>query len=105
MPLFEIGYGNLPPVFFFNFALHNTGLFKKKYTLSEIYFTKTTGVKSMSCVRMERKSLSSDIYYLKRRITEAVAAVTFDMLRQVWEELDYRFGICRDTRGAHIEYL
>jgi hypothetical protein len=34
-----------------------TGLFKKKYTLSEIYFTKTTDAKSMSCVRMERKSL------------------------------------------------
>jgi hypothetical protein len=34
-----------------------TGLFKKKYTLSKIYFTKTTDAKSMSCVRMERKSL------------------------------------------------
>jgi hypothetical protein len=35
----------------------NTGLFKKKYTLSKIYFTKTTDAKSMSYVRMERKSL------------------------------------------------
>jgi hypothetical protein len=35
----------------------NTGLFKKKYTLSKIYFTKTTDAKSMSCVQMERKSL------------------------------------------------
>jgi hypothetical protein len=34
-----------------------TGLFKKKYTLSKIYFTKAAVVKSMSCVRMERKSL------------------------------------------------
>jgi hypothetical protein len=34
-----------------------TGLFKKKYTLSKIYFTKTTDAKSMSSVRMERKSL------------------------------------------------
>jgi hypothetical protein len=34
-----------------------TGLFKKKYTLSKIYFTKNTDAKSMSCVRMERKSL------------------------------------------------
>jgi hypothetical protein len=24
-------------------------------------------------------------------------------LVQVWEELDYRFDICRVTRGAHIE--
>jgi hypothetical protein len=35
----------------------NTGSFKKKYTLSKMYFTKTTDDKSMSCVRMERKSL------------------------------------------------
>jgi hypothetical protein len=33
-----------------------TGLFKKKYTLSRIYFTKSTDAKSTSCVRMERKS-------------------------------------------------
>jgi hypothetical protein len=36
---------------------HCTGLFKKKKILSEMYFTKTTDVKSMFCVRMERKSL------------------------------------------------
>jgi hypothetical protein len=59
----------------------------------------------MSCVRMERKSQSSDINDLKQRISEAVAAVTCDMLRRVWEELDYRFDICRTTRGAHIECL
>jgi hypothetical protein len=29
---------------------------KNKYTLSKIYFIKTTDAKSMSCVRMERKS-------------------------------------------------
>jgi hypothetical protein len=60
----------------------------------------------MTCVRMERKSLtSSDIDYLKRRITEAVVAVTCDILRRVWEELDYRSDICRVTHGAHIEYF
>jgi hypothetical protein len=59
----------------------------------------------MFCVRMKRKSLSSDIDDLKRSITEAVAAVTCDMLRRVWEELDYRFDICRVTREAHIECL
>jgi hypothetical protein len=26
-------------------------------------------------------------------------------LVRVWEELDYRFGICHVTRGAHIECL
>jgi hypothetical protein len=35
----------------------STGLFRKKYTLSKIYFTKTADAKSMHCVRMERKSL------------------------------------------------
>jgi hypothetical protein len=35
----------------------STGLFKKKYTISKFYFTKTTDAISMSCVRMERKSL------------------------------------------------
>jgi hypothetical protein len=34
-------------------------------------------------------SQSSDIDVLKLRITEAVAAVTCDMLRRVWEELNY----------------
>jgi hypothetical protein len=48
---------------------------------------------------------SSDIDDLKLPITEAVAAVTCDMLRRVWEELDYRFDIYRVTRGAHIECL
>jgi hypothetical protein len=33
------------------------GLFKKKYTLLKICFTKTSDAKSMSCVQMERKSL------------------------------------------------
>jgi hypothetical protein len=47
-------------------------------------------------------SQSSDIDYLKRRITEAVAAVTCDMLRRVWEELDYRFDIfCVIRGGSH----
>jgi hypothetical protein len=36
---------------------HYTGLLKKKNTLTKIYFTKTADAKSMSCVRMERKSL------------------------------------------------
>jgi hypothetical protein len=34
-------------------------------------------------------SQSSDIDDLKRHITEAVAAVTCDMLRRMWEEWDY----------------
>jgi hypothetical protein len=38
-------------------AFYSTGLFKNKYTLSKIYFTRTTDAKSMSCVQTERKSL------------------------------------------------
>jgi hypothetical protein len=57
------------------------------------------------CTDGKKISQSSDIDDLKRRITEAVAAVTCDMLRRVWEELNYRFDICRVTRGAHIECL
>jgi hypothetical protein len=55
----------------------------------------------MFCARMERESLSSDTDDLKRRITEAAAAVTCDMLRRVWEELDYRFDLPRRTWGSH----
>jgi hypothetical protein len=53
----------------------------------------------------EQISQSCDIDDLKRCITEAVASVTCHMLRRVSEELDYRFYICRVTRGAHIECL
>jgi hypothetical protein len=55
------------------------------------------------CTDGKEISQSSDIDDLKWRITEAVAAVTCELLRRVWEELDYRFDICRVTRGALIE--
>jgi hypothetical protein len=57
------------------------------------------------CKDEKELSQSSDIDDLKRHITEAVAAVTCDMLLRVWEELYYRFYICRVTRGAHNECL
>jgi hypothetical protein len=41
------------------------------------------------CTDGKEISQSSDIDDLKRHITEDVAAVTCDMLRRVWEELDY----------------
>jgi hypothetical protein len=28
-----------------------------------------------------------------------------NMLTRVWQELEYRIGVCRATRGAHIEHL
>jgi hypothetical protein len=42
---------------------------------------------------------------LKHRITTATAGVDEDMLTCVWQEFDYRVGICRVTKGAHIEHL
>jgi hypothetical protein len=42
-------------------------------------------------------SQSSDIDDMKQRNTDAVATFTCDMLRQVWEELHYRFDLPRHT--------
>jgi len=30
---------------------------------------------------------------------------TADMLQTVWNELDFRVDVCRNTKGAHIEHL
>jgi len=35
----------------------------------------------------------------------AIETITADMLQTVWNELDYRVGVCRITKGAHIEHL
>ena len=40
---------------------------------------------------------------LRTRITAAVAKVTPEMLRSVWQETDYRWEVCRITNGSHIE--
>jgi len=39
------------------------------------------------------------------RIRTAVEAIIADMLQTVWKELDYRFDVCRITKGALIEHL
>ena len=49
------------------------------------------------------QSLRANLPELRDWIREAVAAVTPDMLINVWEELAYR--LCRVTNGAHIEHL
>jgi hypothetical protein len=72
------------------------------------YFTKTTDAWreiNVLCTDGKKISQSSDIDDLKRRNTEAVATVTCEMLRRMWEELYYRSDICRVTRGAYIECL
>ena len=42
---------------------------------------------------------------LVMRQTAAVAKVTPEMLRSVWQETDYRWDVCRITNGSHIEPL
>jgi hypothetical protein len=38
-------------------------------------------------------------------IIAAVKNIDAPMLKCVWQELEYRIDVCRDTRGAHIEHL
>jgi len=42
---------------------------------------------------------------LQARITEAVATMDADMSHRIWDEIVYRWDICRATRGNHIEQL
>ena len=49
-------------------------------------------------VKKESKKRSKQL-----RITAAVAKVTPEMLRSVWQETDYRWEVCRITNGSHIE--
>ena len=45
--------------------------------------------------------LPANLPKLKDRIREAVAAVTPDMLINVWEELTYRLDVCRVTLNTY----
>ena len=45
----------------------------------------------------------ADLEELRRRIVAACATVTPELLRNTWQELEYRLDICRATRGAHME--
>ena len=45
----------------------------------------------------------ADLEDLRRRIVAACATVTPEMLRNTWQELEYRLDIYRAIRGAHIE--
>jgi len=44
-----------------------------------------------------------DITNLKARITDAFATITEDMLENTWIEINYRLGVLRTTKGAHVE--
>lgn len=49
--------------------------------------------------------LPIDIITLKTRITSAIQSIQPENLVKVWEEMEYRFDVCRITKGAHIEHL
>jgi hypothetical protein len=49
--------------------------------------------------------LPASIPELKVRIRTAIETIITDMLRTVWNELDYRVDVCRITKDAHIEHL
>ena len=49
--------------------------------------------------------LPASIPELTVRIRTAIETITADMLKTVWNELDYRVDVCRITKGAHIEHL
>ena len=40
---------------------------------------------------------------LKARISDAFATITEDMLGNTWRGNDYRLGVHRATKGAHVE--
>ena len=47
--------------------------------------------------------LPANIVELRTRITAAVAKLTPEMLRTMWQETHYRWEVCRITNGSHIE--
>ena len=49
--------------------------------------------------------LPASIPEMMVRIRTAIETITADILQTVWNEIDYRVGICRITEGAHIEHL
>jgi hypothetical protein len=47
--------------------------------------------------------LPANVVELWTLITAAVAEVTSEMLRSVWQEIDYRWDVCHITNGRHLE--
>ena len=49
--------------------------------------------------------LPQNVRELQDRIRAVVQTIDGNMLKRVWQELDYRIDICRVTKDAHIEHL
>jgi hypothetical protein len=46
--------------------------------------------------------LRANFAELRTRITAAVAEVTPEILRSVWQDIGYRWDVCNITNGSHI---
>jgi len=57
----------------------------------------------MTLLPFEREMFAVSLPELRERINTAIGNVTQDMPERVWREWEYLLGICRVTRGAHIE--
>ena len=42
---------------------------------------------------------------LQARLTEEVATIDAGMIHRIWDEIAYRWDICRVSRGNHIQQL
>ena len=49
--------------------------------------------------------LPRDVAELKARVIAAVKNIFAPMLTRLWQEIEYRFDVCRVTSGAHIEHI
>lgn len=47
----------------------------------------------------------NDVPGLRRRIVDAVASVSPEMLQNAWSDIEYRFDVCHAAKGkgAHVE--
>ena len=43
-----------------------------------------------------------NIHHLQDRITSAIETVTRDMIKKMWQEIEFRLDVSRATNGAHI---
>jgi hypothetical protein len=49
--------------------------------------------------------LPANLEDLRNRITAALALGNRDMLTRVWDKMDYRIDVCRNSKGGHSEDL
>jgi hypothetical protein len=95
----------------------NTGLYKKRHTLLKIYFTKTVDAKSMSCVRMERKSLRV-LIWISRQVPGAHGIIVCQgelcskwrqpyrrKLSACWNSPRRQCQVCNDISGHVMERI